>query len=80
MTEHGGDWAGFERAYGAPPLDFSANVSPLGLTEPVRRAAAGALAAAGRTTASRRSGFSVGAARRISSTVWRRQSAPGLPW
>ena len=48
MTEHGGDWAGFERAYGAPPLDFSANVSPLGLTEPVRRAAAEALAAAGR--------------------------------
>ena len=35
---HGGDWAGFEAQYGRPPLDFSANVSPLGLPESVRRA------------------------------------------
>lgn len=40
---HGGDWAGFEMEYGAPPLDFSSNVSPLGLPEGVRRAAAEAL-------------------------------------
>ena len=40
---HGGDWAGFEMEYGAPPLDFSSNVSPLGLPESVRRAAAEAL-------------------------------------
>ena len=35
---HGGDWAGFEAQYGRPPLDFSANVSPLGLPEAVRQA------------------------------------------
>ena len=35
---HGGDWAGFEAQSGRPPLDFSANVSPLGLPESVRRA------------------------------------------
>lgn len=35
---HGGDWAGYERQYGRPPLDFSSNVSPLGLPEGVRRA------------------------------------------
>ena len=35
---HGGDWAGFEAQHGRPPLDFSANVSPLGLPEAVRRA------------------------------------------
>ena len=33
---HGGDWAGFKARYGAEPLDFSANVSPLGLP-PVER-------------------------------------------
>ena len=27
---HGGDWAGFAEEYGTAPLDFSANVSPLG--------------------------------------------------
>ncbi len=48
MTDHGGDWAGFTRTYGAPPLDFSANVSPLGVPEAVRRAAEAALAEAGR--------------------------------
>lgn len=45
---HGGDWAGFEREYGVPPLDFSASISPLGLPDGVRRAAAAALADCGR--------------------------------
>lgn len=40
---HGGDWAGFEGEYGRPPLDFSSNVSPLGLPEGVRAAAAASL-------------------------------------
>ena len=35
---HGGDIAGFVAQYGHRPLDFSANVSPLGLPEGVRRA------------------------------------------
>lgn len=37
---HGGDWAGFQAEFGeeAPLLDFSANVSPLGLPEGIRRA------------------------------------------
>lgn len=48
MTDHGGDWAGFLETYGAPPLDFSANISPLGMPESVRRAAEAALAEAGR--------------------------------
>ena len=41
---HGGDWAGYAREYGARPLDFSASVSPLGMPEGVRRAVTGALA------------------------------------
>ena len=45
---HGGDWAGFEREYGRLPLDFSSNVSPLGLPEGVRKAAMDALACAPR--------------------------------
>ncbi len=28
---HGGDWAGFALAHDCPPLDFSANISPLGV-------------------------------------------------
>ena len=39
---HGGDWAAYEREYGAPPLDFSANVSPLGVPAGVRDAVAAA--------------------------------------
>ena len=35
---HGGDWAGYEQQYGKAPLDYSSNVSPLGLPEGVRRA------------------------------------------
>lgn len=41
MTEkltHGGDWAGFKREYGFEPLDFSANVSPLGVPSSVVKA------------------------------------------
>ena len=40
---HGGDWAGYETEYGSLPLDFSANVSPLGLPDGVREAAIQAL-------------------------------------
>ena len=28
---HGGDWAGYRAEFGRDALDFSANVSPLGL-------------------------------------------------
>lgn len=35
---HGGDWAGYRAKYGREPLDFSANISPLGLPEGVRAA------------------------------------------
>ena len=45
---HGGDWAGFETEYGSLPLDFSANVSPLGLPEGVYKAALQALREADR--------------------------------
>ena len=45
---HGGDWAGYEREYGLPLLDFSANVSPLGLPENVRQAVVRALDTADR--------------------------------
>ena len=45
---HGGDWEGYRREYGGMPLDFSANVSPLGMPEAVCQAAADALADAWR--------------------------------
>ena len=45
---HGGDWAGFEMEYGKAPLDFSANVSPLGLPEGVCAAVIRALNTADR--------------------------------
>lgn len=35
---HGGDWAGFAAGYGKKPLDFSVNISPLGVPGGVRRA------------------------------------------
>ena len=35
---HGGDWAGYAAQYGRPPLDFSANISPLGVPDGVRAA------------------------------------------
>ena len=40
---HGGDRSGFEQEYGMAPLDFSANVSPLGMPESAGQAAAQAL-------------------------------------
>ena len=45
---HGGDWAGYEARYGGTPLDFSANISPLGLPEGVRSAVIRSLAQAER--------------------------------
>ena len=45
---HGGDWAGFAAEYDAMPLDFSANVSPLGVPDGVRRAIEQAAAQADR--------------------------------
>lgn len=41
---HGGDWAGYQAVYGRPPLHLSANSSPLGVPEGVRRAIAEAAA------------------------------------
>lgn len=40
---HGGDVAGFEAEYGTKPLDYSANINPLGLPAGVRRAVVEAL-------------------------------------
>ena len=37
---HGGDWAGFLAAHGKEALDFSANISPLGIPDGVRKALA----------------------------------------
>ena len=45
---HGGDWAGFMAQYGRMPLDFSANISPLGLPDGVRRAVCASLSSADR--------------------------------
>ena len=39
---HGGDWASFKKQYGHLPLDFSANISPLGVPESVKQAVIGA--------------------------------------
>ena len=44
MLKHGGDRVGFMERYGVRPLDFFAIVSPLGMPEGVREAAAEALA------------------------------------
>lgn len=43
---HGGDWAGYEAQYGGTPLDFSANISPLGLPQGVQTAVIDSLAQA----------------------------------
>lgn len=40
---HGGDWAGYKAEYGELPLDFSSNISPLGLPENVKAAVIAAL-------------------------------------
>ena len=45
---HGGDWAGYRAQYGQDALDFSANVSPLGLPAGVAKAITAALATADR--------------------------------
>ncbi|HIX13096.1 MAG TPA: threonine-phosphate decarboxylase, partial [Candidatus Anaerofilum faecale] len=45
---HGGDWAGYSEEYGAQPLDFSANVSPLGVPQGVQQAIAAAVQTADR--------------------------------
>lgn len=45
---HGGDWAGFEERYHQTPLDFSVNVSPLGVPEGVVHAIQRAAAEANR--------------------------------
>ena len=44
---HGGDWAGYRAQYGQDALDFSANVSPLGLPEGVAKAITAALCGQG---------------------------------
>ncbi len=45
---HGGDWAGYSEEYGTQPLDFSANVSPLGVPQGVKQAIANAAETADR--------------------------------
>lgn len=35
---HGGNWADYQAEYGCQPLDFSANISPLGMPAGVRQA------------------------------------------
>ena len=45
---HGGDWMGYRERFGRDVLDFSANVSPLGLPEGVAQAIRDALPLADR--------------------------------
>jgi threonine-phosphate decarboxylase len=45
---HGGDWAGYQEEYGSAPLDFSSNLSPLGIPPAVRSAMERAVATADR--------------------------------
>lgn len=45
---HGGDWAGYREQFGHDALDFSANVSPLGLPQGIADAIAAALPTADR--------------------------------
>jgi len=45
---HGGDWAGYLAEYRQQPLDFSANISPLGMPVGVRDAIAAAIPTADR--------------------------------
>ena len=45
---HGGDWAGYRAEFGRDPLDFSANVSPLGLPDGVAKAITASLSTADR--------------------------------
>ncbi|MDO5548683.1 MAG: threonine-phosphate decarboxylase CobD [Eubacteriales bacterium] len=48
MRGHGGDWVSYHEKYGRLPLDFSTNVSPLGLPDSVREAAIQSLDSADR--------------------------------
>ncbi len=48
ILEHGGDRTGFMEKYGREPLDFSVNISPLGMPEGAFRAASEALLRADR--------------------------------
>ena len=81
---HGGDWAGFAAECGALPLDFSASVSPLGLPEGVRDAAAQALREADRypdpLCRALRRAIAADAGRRISSGVQFGRGGPGGRW
>ena len=45
---HGGDWMGYRERFGRDALDFSANVSPLGLPKGVADAITAALPQADR--------------------------------
>ncbi len=44
MLSHGGDIQGFVDEFGYAPLDYSANVSPLGLPDEVVKAIEGCIA------------------------------------
>lgn len=48
ILTHGGDWVGFTLAHGRPPLDFSANISPMGVPTGVQAALREAAAQADR--------------------------------
>lgn len=48
LLTHGGDWAGYQAKYGCQPLDFSANITPLGLPEGIQKAIIEAIPAADR--------------------------------
>lgn len=43
MLEHGGDIKGFQDEFGTRPLDYSANIAPLGVPEEVRQAICAAI-------------------------------------
>lgn len=92
---HGGDWAGYRAEFGRDPLDFSANVSPLGLPEGVAKAITAALATADRypdplCRALRENwrwlrecppnGCCAATARQTSSSGWRWLQSPALHW
>ena len=88
---HGGDWMGYRERFGRDALDFSANVSPLGLPEGVAQAIREALteadrypdplcrtlcAALSRAEGVPRSRSSAATARRTSSSGWSGPQSP----
>lgn len=92
---HGGDWAGYRAEFGRDALDFSANVSPLGLPEGVARAITAALPTADRypdpcagscgqswrsMRACRRSRSSAAMGRQTSSSGWSGPESPAGRW